>query len=210
MVSFMSRSLYLRYPLDRRLCGPQSRFGRGGKEKNSFYNPAENRISVVQPVASLYWQSYPGIVVKSVLVPSYWNYVICFNYIDEVWWILHPVQTGSEVHCVRADHSRAVKWPERGDGHSPRFGAKVKNALHTSWWRACALPKPKYFEIHFVLSSLTSREAGSRTAGQEILRLLWNPNVHFRVDKISPLYPLLNQMNRVHIVNIFSPFWNPF
>jgi hypothetical protein len=40
VVSFTSRPLYTkgkstRYPLDRRLGGPQSRSGRGGEEKNS-------------------------------------------------------------------------------------------------------------------------------------------------------------------------------
>jgi hypothetical protein len=40
------------YPLDRKLSGPQSRFGRGGEEKNIPYTaPAENRAPVVQPVA---------------------------------------------------------------------------------------------------------------------------------------------------------------
>jgi hypothetical protein len=56
-VSFTPRSLYLRgnrprYPLDRRLGGPQSRYGRCGEEKNLA--PAGNRNPAVQPVARLY------------------------------------------------------------------------------------------------------------------------------------------------------------
>jgi hypothetical protein len=45
VVSFMTHTLYVRrnnprYPLDRRLCGPQSRSGRGGEEKSSHPLPA--------------------------------------------------------------------------------------------------------------------------------------------------------------------------
>jgi hypothetical protein len=60
MVSFTSQPLYpqrnkLRYPLDRRLGGPQSRSGLGVKEKNS-QPPAGNRTTIIrsssaQPVA---------------------------------------------------------------------------------------------------------------------------------------------------------------
>jgi hypothetical protein len=65
VVSFTPRSLYPQrkspwYPLDKRLGGPQSRSGRGGKRSKT---PAStvNQTSVVQPVAySLYWLSYPG------------------------------------------------------------------------------------------------------------------------------------------------------
>jgi hypothetical protein len=39
-----------RYQMDRRLSGPQSRFERGGKDKNSLLS-AGNRTPVVQPVA---------------------------------------------------------------------------------------------------------------------------------------------------------------
>jgi hypothetical protein len=40
-----------RYPLDRRLGGPQSRSGHSGEEKNSNMAPAENQTPVVQIVA---------------------------------------------------------------------------------------------------------------------------------------------------------------
>jgi hypothetical protein len=44
------------YPLDRRLGGPQSRFGRGGEEKNSQPPPGieHPRTPIVQPVAQRY------------------------------------------------------------------------------------------------------------------------------------------------------------
>jgi hypothetical protein len=35
-MSFTPRPLYPRYPLDRKLNGPQARSGRGGEEKNSL------------------------------------------------------------------------------------------------------------------------------------------------------------------------------
>jgi hypothetical protein len=42
-----------RYPLDRRLGGPQSRSGRGGEEKNSQPLP-ELEPPIIQPVAQSY------------------------------------------------------------------------------------------------------------------------------------------------------------
>jgi hypothetical protein len=58
-VSFTPRPLYSQgnspwYPLDRRLGGPQSRSGRGGKEKNSQPLPRFEPPIIIQPVAQRY------------------------------------------------------------------------------------------------------------------------------------------------------------
>jgi len=50
-----------------------------------------------------------------------------------------------------------------------------------------------------------SWEAESHSANREILRLIWNPEVHYRVHKIPPLVPMLNQMSPVHI---FPPYFS--
>jgi hypothetical protein len=42
-----------RYPLDRRLTGPQSHYGRGGEEKNSQLLPGLEP-PIIQPVAQCY------------------------------------------------------------------------------------------------------------------------------------------------------------
>jgi hypothetical protein len=46
-------ALYPRYPLDRRLGGPQNRSGRRGLEEKSFA-PVEDRTPIVQPVVRHY------------------------------------------------------------------------------------------------------------------------------------------------------------
>jgi hypothetical protein len=44
-----------------------------------------------------------------------------------------------------------------------------------------------------------SWEANWFAASQEIPRILWNPKVHYRIDKRPPPLPVLGQPNSVHI-----------
>jgi hypothetical protein len=90
VVSFTPRLLYPEgkrpwYPLNRRLCGPQSRSGRGGGEKNSQPPPEREssnidksqrfgKIAPSRPYASMYY---------------IWNNTELQKRITEVWWQIH-------------------------------------------------------------------------------------------------------------------------
>jgi len=43
-----------------------------------------------------------------------------------------------------------------------------------------------------------SLDANLFSASQEIPRILWNPNVHYRIYKSPPPIPTLSQINTVH------------
>jgi hypothetical protein len=102
---------------------------------------------------------------------------------------------------------------EEGEGSNV---TQPKQALHTgqlasvSWCgRNEQWPRgvTKLADVR-VLSSSTyiqrpACEANSRSASQENLRLLWNPNVHCCVHKSPPPVPFLSHMNPVYALPIY-------
>jgi len=134
VVSFTPRPLYRRgksprYPLDRRLGGPQSLFSERGKwgkhcEMCCSYNLY---ISVIR---TFFFKSYN----------EWWNVPIGFNF-------------------------RAINSMKQ----SP------------SW------------------------EVNTYSASQEIIRLLWNPKLHYRVHKSPPLDLILGQMTPIHTFALYFP-----
>jgi hypothetical protein len=67
------------------------------------------------------------------------------------------------------------------------------------WFRVCQ-------SRNILLGKLVclSKEANRFAASQEIRRILWNPKVHYRVQKCPLPVPILSQLDPVHITTSHS------
>jgi hypothetical protein len=67
------------------------------------------------------------------------------------------------------------------------------------------MKSPIFWDVTYITHSLTelspSREAAKCAAKtEEFPSILWNPKVHYRINKNPPLFPILNQIDLIHTI----------
>jgi hypothetical protein len=76
---------------------------------------------------------------------------------------------------------------------SPHFIPNVRHRLDTASSQVCATAGG----CTYCMEQSPSWEANWFTASQEILCILWNPNVHYHIHKFLPPVPLLSHLDPV-------------
>jgi len=91
--------------------------------------------------------------------------------------------------------------------------APYRARLSTPFWSVLTLQMSlsySYLLSYLLTHSIQQRlswEANRFSASQEIPRILWRPNIHYRIHKYSPFFPILSQLDPFYTAHPTS--WRP-
>ena len=77
--------------------------------------------------------------------------------------------------------------------------SSVVKVVFSKWPAVCSTVTHTHTHSHtYSMEQSPSWETNRFAAGQETLRLLWNPKVYYRIQKCPPPVPILSQLDAVH------------